>query len=105
MFKKLQLQNHVDGASFPQFFQKVENGVHVGKQVASEWQASGRFQFFLQYCLSSIYCQKRMGECCDEWQVRGKPVARVWQVGGMLVASLWQASGKRVASVRLASGT
>ena len=45
-----------------------------------------------------------MGECCQEWQVRGKPVARVWQVGGMLVASLWQASGKRVASDRQASG-
>ena len=76
-----------------------------GEQVASKWQASGRFQLFLQYCLSSIYCQKRMGECCQEWQVRGKPVARVWQAGGMLVASLWQASGKRVASDRQASGT
>ena len=29
-----QVQNHVDGASIPQPFQKVENGLHVGKQVA-----------------------------------------------------------------------
>ena len=105
MFEKLQLQNHVDGVSFSQPFQKVENGVHVGKQVASEWQASGCFHHFLQYCLSSIYCQKRMGECCDEWHARGKPVARGWQAGGMLVASKWQASGKHVASDRQASGT
>ena len=38
----MQLQKHVDGVSFPQFFQKVENGIYVGKQVASEWQASGK---------------------------------------------------------------
>ena len=42
MFQKLQLQNHVDGASFPPFFQKVENGMNVGRQVASKWQAGGK---------------------------------------------------------------
>ena len=47
VFKKLKHQNHVDGLSFPQFSQKVENQMHVGKQVTSKCKIMKTMHQFL----------------------------------------------------------